>query len=203
MPMTRTTTHTLVAFTLVLLASLAIENARAEGPDYQSKYIAVGLSPVRPAFAWFAVDSLGQGKVRQNPILAPSDTNPMPGLERPDPFSYTLHGRPIWRVQCNRQGLTFSADFAAAAPPLLLEFNQRANHATLLGLMPAGQRRMALPCVLHLPDMGSVRITASAPGLVLDYDARRRHRAHRRRHRQTRPDKPPREQGCPLLLHFP
>ena len=32
---------------------------------------------------------------------------------------------------------------------------------------------MALPCVLHLPDMGSVRITGSAPGLMLDYDARR------------------------------
>ena len=38
-------------------------------------------------------------------------------------------------------------------------------------LMKPGDRRMALPCVLHLPDMGSVRITCSMPGATLDYDA--------------------------------
>jgi len=30
-----------------------------------------------------------------------------------------------------------------------------------------------LPCLLHLPDMGSLRITGNRPGLALDYDARR------------------------------
>ena len=36
--------------------------------------------------------------------------------------------------------------------------------------MKPGGRQMALPCVLHLPDMGSVRITGDG---ALDYDARR------------------------------
>jgi hypothetical protein len=40
-------------------------------------------------------------------------------------------------------------------------------------MMKPGERRMATPCVLHLPDMGSFQITCNVPGGKLDYDARR------------------------------
>ena len=60
------------------------------------------------------------------------------------------------------------------APPFTLTLDQKANHATLLGLMKPGERQMSLPCVLHLPGMGSLRITCAAPRASLDYDARRR-----------------------------
>jgi hypothetical protein len=157
----------------VLLTPSAAVKVNAAAPDYQSKYVAVSLSPTRPAFRWFALDSLGQGQVGQNPVLAAAEIAAMPGLKLTDPFTYTLNDQPLWRVRCGEAALTLSSDFVAAAPPLLLEFNQKANHATLLGLMRPGQRRMALPCVLHLPDMGSARISAGTPGLMLDYDARR------------------------------
>lgn len=52
----------------------------------------------------------------------------------------------------------------------MLKFNQKANHATLLGLMKPGEQQVSLPCVLHLPDMGSLRINGEGK---LDYDARR------------------------------
>ena len=39
--------------------------------------------------------------------------------------------------------------------------------------MQPGERRVALPCVLHLPDRGSARVTCNVPGAKLDYDARR------------------------------
>jgi len=58
-------------------------------------------------------------------------------------------------------------------PPFRLVFDQKARHATLLRLMRPGERRTALPCVLHLPDMGSARVTCNVPGAKLDYDARR------------------------------
>ena len=58
-------------------------------------------------------------------------------------------------------------------PPFTLAFNQKANHATLLGLMPPGERRTRLPCVLHMPDMGSARVTCNVRDAKLDYDARR------------------------------
>jgi len=145
----------------------------AATPDYQSKHVAISLSPLRPAFTCFALDSLGQGRVQQNLVLTATSTVAIPGVKLTDQFNYALNEQPLWRVKCGERTLTLSSDFVAAAPSLLLEFNQRANHATLLGLMRPGERRMTLPCVLHLPDMGSVRITGSEPGLMLDYDARR------------------------------
>ena len=172
--MKRTTRRRFAAFAVAaMLTPAAAMNMSAATPDYQSKHVAVSLSPLRPAFTWFALDSLGQGRVRQNPVLAATNAVAAPGLKLTRPFTYTLNEKPLWRVECGEKSLTLSSDFVAAAPSLLLEFNQRANHATLLGLMRPGQRRVTLPCVLHLPDMGSARITGSAPGLTLDYDAQR------------------------------
>jgi hypothetical protein len=147
----------------------------AAAPDFQSKHYAVGLAPECPAFSWFAVDSLGQGKLTQNPVLAETNAVAAPGLKRAGQFTYTLDDQTVWRVACDEQRLTLRSDYFAGGelPPFTLTFNQKANHATLLGMMSPGERRMALPCVLHLPDMGSVRITCNVPGVKLDYDARR------------------------------
>ncbi|MGA2659742.1 MAG: hypothetical protein ABSH34_19720 [Verrucomicrobiota bacterium] len=143
---------------------------RAAMPDFQSQHLAVGLSRSAPAFSAFAVDSLGQGKLGQNPALA--QTNAVPGLELEGGFTYKLNGKPVWRVRCGERALRLRSDYAAGveAPPFVLAFDQKANHATLLGLMKPGERQMNLPCVLHLPDMGSLRITGHGK---LDYDARR------------------------------
>ena len=54
------------------------------------------------------------------------------------------------------------------------DLRQRLNHATLLGLVKPGELKTSLPAVLHLPDMGSFRITCNVPGQKLDYDAQRR-----------------------------
>ena len=78
-------------------------------------------------------------------------------------------------MECTEKALTLSSHDlgGAGAPPFTLTFNQKKNHATLLGLMEAGKRRVSLPCILHLPDMGSVRITCNIPDAELKYDARR------------------------------
>ena len=156
---------TLAALLLTPLAAL-----HAAMPDFQSQYLAVGLSRSAPAFSVFAVDSLGQGKLDQNPVLA--ETNAVPGLELEGGFTYKLNGKPVWCVRCGERTLTLRSDYATGvqAPPFVLAFDQKANHATLLGLMKPGERQMNLPCVLHLPDMGSLRITGKGK---LDYDARR------------------------------
>jgi hypothetical protein len=140
--------------------------------DFQSSHLAVGLSRTAPAFERFSLDSLGQGKVTNNPLLPVTDV--VAGLTR-EGFTYRLGGQPAWRVLCGPKSLTLTSERATGtgALPFTLTFDQRKNHATLLGLMKPDERRVALPCVLHLPDMGTVRITGSAPGLALDYDARR------------------------------
>jgi hypothetical protein len=79
----------------------------------------------------------------------------------------------VWQVAWSERTVTLRSDYAVGveAPAFALTFDQKANHATLLGLMKPGERRMSLPCVLHLPDLGTVRITG--PG-SLEYDASRR-----------------------------
>jgi hypothetical protein len=84
-------------------------------------------------------------------------------------------GKPIWTVSGSGNQFRLRSDFREKAPsvPFQLKISQKANHATLLGVMRPGDRSMPLPCVLHLPDMGSVRITCNKPGRSLIYDARR------------------------------
>ncbi|MEI7730494.1 MAG: hypothetical protein WCO56_13035 [Verrucomicrobiota bacterium] len=156
--------------TTLLFAPLAVLHAAKA--EFQSKHLAVGLSRTTPAFSAFAVDSLGQGKLDQNPVLA--ETNAIAGLELVGQ-TYQFNGNPVWHVSCSEKVLTLRSDYASGvqAPPFMLTFNQKANHATLLGLMKPGERQMSLPCVLHLPDMGTLRITGNARDAKLDYDARR------------------------------
>jgi hypothetical protein len=150
--------------------------------NFTSKYYTIGLSRTAPAFTAFALDSLGRGEVDNNPVLAenvPRSATLLVG----DPAGHFVYqllntnrgGPPVWEVQCTEAKLVLRSRFSGAGEPIpfRLAFNQKARHATLLGLMRPGDRRMELPCVLHLPDMGSARITCNMPGARLDYDARR------------------------------
>ena len=160
----------LTFLTVLLLSPLA--GLHAAESTFQSQHLAIGLSPSALAFSVFAVDSLGQGKLDRNPVLP--ETNAMAGLELAGQ-TYQLHGKPIWRITRSEKVLTLRSDHAPGVevPPFTLAFNQKANHATLLGLMKPGERQMSLPCLLHLPDMGTLRITCNASDAKLDYDARR------------------------------
>ena len=117
---------------------------RQTGLDYQSAFLAVGLSRLAPAFSVFTVDSLGRGHLGQNPALPA--TEPVAGLEL-EGQAYKIHGQPVWQVAWSERTLTLRSDYAAGveAPAFALTFDQKANHATLLGLMKPGERRMSLP----------------------------------------------------------
>jgi hypothetical protein len=163
---------------LALIASAAV----AAPDDFVSRHYAVGLSRGAPAFSAFTLDSLGRGEARANPVLAETTTNArwLFRTKGPGHFSYGRTGAgadapPVWEVLCGDKKLALRSRFGGdpSLPPFTLTFNQRANHATLLGLMQPGERRVALPCVLHLPDMGSARVTGNVRGAKLDYDARR------------------------------
>lgn len=161
-------------------ASLAVA---APPAAFRSGHIAAELSSAGPAFAAFALDSLGGGRFGPNPVLSNAVAG-VTGLtlraEGEGRFAYDL-ARPggatatAWRVAFDERSIVLASDFVpgAAVPPFVLAIDQKANHATLLGRMQPGDRRMELPCVLHLPDLGSARITARPAGLKLDYDARR------------------------------
>lgn len=151
-------------------------------PDFQSKHYGLGLSRTAPVFTYFSVDSLGGGKLGWNPVLQeePAASALRLSRDKRGRFIYSVRkpdgtDADVWTVTCRKKTIALRSEFSAGAdiPPLALSFNQKSNHATLLGLMRPGERRMALPCVLHMPDMGSVRITCSDGGRTLEYDARR------------------------------
>ncbi len=186
----------IAAAALLAVAALPALADRPDSlPDFRSRFYAVGARTDTPGFSYFSVDSLGRGELDWNPILrddtmavravsAPSATTAAEPMRftvvDPSTFVYSVQApggerRPVWTLICRERSFVLRSEFvpgAPAAPPFALVFDQKANHATLLGLMKAGERSMALPCVLHLPDMGSVRIVSSdAPSI--DYDARR------------------------------
>lgn len=167
----------------LMLLSALLARAVGQGPDFESKHYAIGFSRTAPRFSYFSVDALGRGKLRQNPVLEESDAAGALRFEGQGPgrFAYVLLGRDgkaakVWSIEAGEKVLTLRSEYTVAAPipPFALAFNQKSNHATLLGMMAAGERRMSLPCVLHLPDMGTMRITCDATGTKLDNDARRR-----------------------------
>lgn len=161
------------------LVGLATITAVAASPDFQSRHVAVGFDRARPQLSYFALDGLGTGKLAANEML---DSNGGAAVDftrlATNRFGWTPAGmtnRLVWEVVCGESSLTFrSRSFTTnPLPPLVFLFNQKAGHATLLGLMDPGDRRMKLPCVLHLPDCGSARITSNVKSAKLDYDARR------------------------------
>ncbi len=93
-------------------------------------------------------------------------------------ISYALStdpGHPVWEMRCDANTLRMRSFFrsSAASRDLTLKFDPNVAHATLLGhVTPKGD--VALPAVLHLPGMGSLRIFAAGDSAAaLHYDARR------------------------------
>jgi hypothetical protein len=163
------------------------------GPDFQSKYYAVGFDPAAPAFSFFSLDSLGHGNTARNPVLVPTNSAAQKGWAfaprsarsrytyQPDSFTYQIQGQTSWQITCADEFLILRSDFHAGEPslPFVLCFDQKQNHATLLGRLADTGLQMKLPCLLHLPDMGTLRVTSSAKTATLDYDARRLHDGRR------------------------
>jgi len=167
---------------LVFLSVVVSGSADDARPEFQSSRLSVGLAPATPAFAFFAVDSLGRGERLENVILnrkLGEGNSTLEALEQ-NAFRYTqlADGKPIelWRVKFSEHRIVLRSEFVphATVPPFVLLIDQKKNHATLLGHLVPGEMKVRTPAVLHLPDQGTFRITANHTNAALDYDARRR-----------------------------
>jgi len=165
--------------TALFLAVTALA-AQPSGPlRYQSAYIRVEMAADQPSFLALTVDSLGKGKLNANPLRAPAKAETAYQVRQAgSSFEYRASGAsasapPVWTFQFSPRQIHLRAHFNAGnpPPPLVLNFNPHLNHATLLGVMN-DDGTMRLPALLHLPDLGTFRITSSAGrGLALGYDA--------------------------------
>jgi hypothetical protein len=167
-----------LAFAMVTVAFAAAETGNS-ALKRETSSIRVAFDSRQPGLSALSVDSLKHGSFRASPLVDPG-ASPVAYTvtERDGWVRYALSSDPdyaVWEMRCDGDTLRMRSRFRpnGAAMDLTLRFNPDVAHATLLGhVTPAGD--IALPAVLHLPGMGSLRIHAtgsSAP--ALHYDARR------------------------------
>jgi hypothetical protein len=149
--------------------------------QYQSAYMRVEMAADQPALVTLTVDSLGKSQLSANPLRPPARAETAYQVRHVgDTFEYRPSGAsaaapPAWTFQFSARQILLRSRFAAGnpPPPLVLNFNPHLNHATVLGLINEDSS-VRLPALLHLPDLGTFRITSSAGrNLALGYDALR------------------------------
>jgi hypothetical protein len=168
----------LIAFAMVMIASAAGETGKV-ALHRETTSIRVEFDGHQPGLSALSVDSLMGSNFRASPLVDPGGA----------PFQYTVSEKdnwiryalvsdpehPVWEMRCDGDTLRMRSLFSLKGTPrdLRLRFNPNVTHATLLGhVTPAGD--VALPAVLHLPGMGSLRIYVRGNGsAALHYDARR------------------------------
>jgi hypothetical protein len=168
------------------ISAPAGRSARAsqDSSDYQfqSAWYRLALSDSAPEIITLSLDSLGKGKLSANPIMHQTLTSSRNwhGSRTGNSFTYRAehNGRVSsagWTFTCHAKRFVIrcTAESGVILDPLTITFNQLSNHATLLGRMEKSRQAMQIPCVLHLPDLGTIRITCNVPGVSLGYDALR------------------------------
>ena len=119
----------------------------------------------RPGLSALSIDSLKHGSFRASPLIDPGDVHVAYQVTARDGWvdyaAASDPGHPVWEMRCEGDTLEMRSLFrpGVAARDLTLKFDPHVTHATLLGhVTPAGD--IALPAVLHLPGMGSLRVYA-------------------------------------------
>jgi hypothetical protein len=172
---------TFILAILLSVASVAAQTAKT--PRYQSAYLRVELAPDQPAFAAFSLDSLGKGKLSVSPLRPPKPVESTYQLKRDgSTFEYRassalIKSPSLWTFEFSARHIHLRSNFAAGSvpPSLVLNFDPYLNHATLLGIINEDSS-VRLPALLHLPDLGTLRITSRTAGArALGFDAQRLH----------------------------
>jgi len=165
----------------ILLSVASVAAQQPHGPQFQSAFMQVELATDQPAFSALALDSLGEGKLSVNPLQPPAPTGARYQLRQAgSSYEYRFAGAsaktpPAWTFDFSARHIHLRSYFSPKGAPLPLELsiNQYFNHATLLGIMN-DDSSVRLPALLHLPDLGTLRITSPTSGVpALGYAAHR------------------------------
>ena len=146
----------------------------------ETPWIRVSFDAQQPGLDALSFDSLKRGSFRASPIVAPGGSAVQYTVDVRDGWiRYAVSSdpeHPVWEMRCDGNTLRMRSLFRpnGASRDLTWRFDPDVTHATLLGLVtPEGN--IALPAVLHLPGMGSLRIYAKGSSTeALRYQAHRR-----------------------------
>jgi hypothetical protein len=147
------------------------------GVEHRTPYYRIALAGQGLPVESLDVDSLGQGNVGAN-LLSGAATEKARLETREGHAFYRLPQAadpPAWEFRFAEKTITLIARHVSGrqSPPVTLRFDQTRSHATVLGRMKPRAREVAMPCLVHVPDHGTFRVTCDVPGQALDCDARR------------------------------
>jgi len=145
----------------------------------QTSSIQVEFDSSQPGLSSLSVDSLNRGSFRASPIVDAGRSPLQYTVSEKNGWTrYALRSDPehtVWEMRCSGRVLQMRSFFQAngAAKDLTWKFDSNVTHATLLGHVTAAGD-IALPALLHLPGMGSLRIYSRGSDFaLLHYDAKR------------------------------
>ena len=169
----------------VLLASLALAvpafHMGQTNNEHSSAWLKVVMNETSPQFDFFSIDSLGKNKLTENVILHDEEwTKNKHSIKKAGKkFSYYDSASPqnskaVWDVTINKKSFIISGNYQPQyQQSFLFNIEQHANHATLLAMIEDDDNRINLPAVLHLPDMGTLRVTCNTAGVKVNCTAQR------------------------------
>lgn len=137
-----------------------------------SEFIQTTASRQYPGFQTISLDSLGKEKFPPVTIRPPSKSwKPVQATCNGPWLEYRRPGAPPsaparWAIRVGRKEILLISRWSADDPPEPLAFDPEnlRCHVTLLGVLGQGGS-VQLPCLMHFPDQGSFRVSATPGGI--------------------------------------
>lgn len=154
---------------------------------FSSNSMEVQLSGTAPEFLSLNVDGLAKGKRGTNILNAnradagyTTSNSTAGGVQRIEyrVAAASSDSPAAWTFEFAGSKITLTSRWSAEyePAPLVLRFNLSQVHSTVLGLFSKANL-LATPALIHFPGQGSMRLTASVPGVGLTYTSDRPHSA--------------------------
>jgi hypothetical protein len=151
----------------------ATQSARVTSDHLDAK-----VSLAYPGFTGLSLDSLGKEHFPQVAVRPPAKPwRAVQATRHGSWIEYRRPGsadsvRPRWALEIGRQEIRLESHWSADDPPepLVLDAENSICHVTLLGLMETNGS-IRLPAIMHFPDQGSFRISATPKAIkALGYE---------------------------------
>jgi Bacterial alpha-L-rhamnosidase 6 hairpin glycosidase domain len=146
-----------------------------------SPYLKIVMNDTSPQFDFFSIDSLGKNKLAENVILHDEEweknKHTIKKINKKINYfnsSSAQSNKAVWDINISEKSFAVTGNYQSQYnQPFLFNIEQHANHATLLGIMDGDDNKINLPAVLHLPDMGTLRVTCNTKGIKVNCTAQR------------------------------
>ena len=170
--------HTLLFASLAFWGVIPMRAQILQHPSFQSSSWNITFADRSPAITSLSIDGLGKGRFGPPARVEQSADAPVAVAEQREGwlrYFYPNESKAAWSFRCEGDMVVVESGIQQSAPltPLTLRFRLSEMHATLLGRM-VEDGGVKLPAILHLPGLGSIRVTTdSGATTVLGYDASR------------------------------